>query len=275
MVARDRDRTTWVYVGISFHPQRRFYEHIATARANRHLHVARWIRGLLIKNLRPELLILEMVPRWKGLTSEHKWAVKFRRDGMRLTNETEAKTDDSGLFASLPERSQKISRAMKGRKLSPEHCAKIGAAHKGKTVGLRQRQRQSVAMKRCYVNGMVPWNKGKKGMQVAWNKGKRTPAAQCLKMSIAKKRLWQEDPEFRRRALIGIVRSAEKRKGRAFSVKHRASLVAAWTRRPPCSDATREKRRIAATGKTPTLETRKKLSESVRKSWILRKAKQA
>ena len=44
---------------------------------------------------------------------------------------------------------KKISDAHIGKKLSNEHKEKLSNAHKGKT----------------------PWNKGKRGVQVAWNKG--------------------------------------------------------------------------------------------------------
>lgn len=45
----------------------------------------------------------------------------------------------------------KISKSSKGKKFSEERCNKISISKLGKT----------------------PWNKGKKGMQVAWNKGKK------------------------------------------------------------------------------------------------------
>lgn len=44
---------------------------------------------------------------------------------------------------------KKISEAQVGKKLSDEHKEKLSNAHKGK----------------------IPWNKGKRGVQVAWNKG--------------------------------------------------------------------------------------------------------
>lgn len=67
------------------------------------------------------------------------------------------------------ESKQRMSDAQRGKARgshSLEHCQKIAAALRGRTVSAETRQKQSVQRK-----GRVPWNKGKKGSQVAWNKG--------------------------------------------------------------------------------------------------------
>ena len=62
----------------------------------------------------------------------------------------------------------KISKANKGKTLSEEHKQIISKTHKGKHVSEETKRKLSEANK-----GRIPWNKGKKGLQVAWNKGKR------------------------------------------------------------------------------------------------------
>jgi hypothetical protein len=54
------------------------------------------------------------------------------------------------------EHRQKISRALKGRKKSPEHRKKVSDSRQGG----------------------IPWNKDKPGSQVAWNKGVANPTIQ-------------------------------------------------------------------------------------------------
>lgn len=99
------------------------------------------------------------------------------------------------------ETKRKISEANKisqrGKKLSDEHKRKIGVSHKnhpcyknperskkislavkGKRRTLEQRRRISESHK-----GLTPWNKGKKNVQVAWNKGKPWSLETKLKMS--------------------------------------------------------------------------------------------
>lgn len=54
---------------------------------------------------------------------------------------------------------------------NPKVGAKVSAAQRGRKQGPRtqaQKDRMSAARK-----GIVPWNKGKVGLQVAWNKGLR------------------------------------------------------------------------------------------------------
>lgn len=61
---------------------------------------------------------------------------------------------------------------LRGRKLSPEHKAKLSEAKKGKpswNKGL------PMTWSPARMTGKTPWNKGKKGVQVSTRKGKKQP----------------------------------------------------------------------------------------------------
>lgn len=78
-------------------------------------------------------------------------------------------------------------------KVSVETRLKISRANKGrvsnrKGVRLSQETRKRIGESQL---GRVPWNKGKKG-QVPWNKGKPFSSEIRLKMSLAKKQMWEK-----------------------------------------------------------------------------------
>jgi group I intron endonuclease len=69
-------------------------------------------------------------------------------------NETEGGTGTAGLNkAILKEMGLKVSKSLKGRKLSKEHSKKIGLAQKGKIISLEQRKKISETLKRKYKSG--------------------------------------------------------------------------------------------------------------------------
>lgn len=59
--------------------------------------------------------------------------------------------------------------------MSEEAKLKISKAKKGKThIGVPHTEEAKLKMSNA-KKGKTPWNKGKKGLQVAWNKGKKCP----------------------------------------------------------------------------------------------------
>ena len=90
-------------------------------------------------------------------------------------------------------RRKKISNSLRGIKRYPfseEHRKKLSISHKGKTnlsstkfkkgqippnkgkkLSIEIKKKISEAHKKSFLNGRIPWNKGKVGVMVAWNKG--------------------------------------------------------------------------------------------------------
>jgi hypothetical protein len=152
------------YVGKSYRPSRRLVEHLNQASRGEGTHKAAWIRSVLSAGVRPEVVELERVGEdWQE--RERAWVGLLRASGHRLTNGTDG--GEGGMGA---EGRAKLSRAMKGRVITPEHRAKIGDANRGRrlapeTIAERQAHR---------VYGP------------AWNKGQPTPPETRAKQRAAK-----------------------------------------------------------------------------------------
>ena len=98
------------------------------------------------------------------------------KKGEHLSCETEFKTGrtthNKGKTPS-EETKRKISKSLMGK--IPWNSGKKGLQigwSKGKKLTESQKKNFSSAQKNRYANGAVVWNKGKKGLQTAWNKGK-------------------------------------------------------------------------------------------------------
>lgn len=98
-----------------------------------------------------------------------------------------------GVLEPSPEVRGRIGSGQRGKARSEEHCRRISEAKKGKASNRRgvtlspdTRERISRAGR-----GRIPWNKGKKGVQVAWNKGKLFDEVTRQRMSDSKKKLWE------------------------------------------------------------------------------------
>lgn len=123
-------------------PQRRLSTHVAVARSQsnaRRYHVVTWIRSLLRDEVRPVVIPLVECPVEQLNDLEISWIQYAKAQGWRLTNATPGGANnmlDSATRA-------KLSASLKGRVLTPEHKAKIGASHMGISPSPEARQRIS------------------------------------------------------------------------------------------------------------------------------------
>ena len=125
------DPNKWVvrYVGWTFNPLSRLASHIRSAKKTRS-HKAHWLRTLASKNQKPVLIILEIgITDWQA--AERKWIAHYRRIGVPLTNGTDGGDGTPGCYPRASTR-RKMSKAHKGRKMSPEAIKKTADALRGR-----------------------------------------------------------------------------------------------------------------------------------------------
>lgn len=117
------------YIGATVRPKRRIWEHIYYAVEETN-HRACWIRSLLKKGILPEFEVLAQVPETEWPQHEIDYIAAFRTLGCDLVNSTRG-GDGNGGYVFTPEDCAKISAAHKGKKKSPAHRANMSEAHRG------------------------------------------------------------------------------------------------------------------------------------------------
>jgi group I intron endonuclease len=135
----------------------------------------------------------------------------------------------------------------KGLRNTPEHNAKISAAHKGRTYSEETLANMSEGQKRRFAGGWSP------ELRESMMASRDTPEYRAKISAALTGRTLSEDHKAKiGDAVRGHVKSEETRarlseslKGRVFSDEHRAKLSAAQRKRKPISEETREKMRAA------------------------------
>jgi len=103
-----------------------------------------WIRSIVAAGMSPQinLVVDVIISEWEE--TERRFISEYKKAGHDLTNSTEG---GDGMGIPTEETRMKISAALKGRTLSPEHCAKLLAYHKGRKMPLQACINMSVAKK--------------------------------------------------------------------------------------------------------------------------------
>lgn len=110
------------YVGVTSRLlEKRMRQHYYQAERAVNRPVCDWIRALVRRGLRPVVEVIEVTP---DRMREAFWIAHYRAQSDRMLNMTDGGRDCP---ASNPAVAAKISAALKGRKLSPEHLAKCRA----------------------------------------------------------------------------------------------------------------------------------------------------
>jgi len=171
------------YVGQTVNLQGRFKSHL---KAKGKTYCATWIRSLQAAGLEPELIILGgPYNDDEANDAEIEWIANFPPG--QLTNHTEGGFGVRGWVPSSEWKAKQSAR-MKGNqyrvghKHSPETLKKISPLGRSPTLATREKiraarkgwQPKPETLKGMsatwFAAGHEPWNKGKKGSQVAWNK---------------------------------------------------------------------------------------------------------
>jgi group I intron endonuclease len=127
-----------------------------------------------------EFSIVEEVSSERLLEGEQKYLDECRMSPLHFYNIAYNATAPMSGRTLSSESKLKISRSLIGKHMSEETKRKISESR----IGMKFSDEHRKNISRCQI-GRVPWNKDKRGVQVAWNKGRPWSEESRLKMSRA------------------------------------------------------------------------------------------
>lgn len=138
------------YVGKTIaSPYGRYRSHVKDAEIGKIGHRSNWIRQLSHLDLRPRLLIIEQGVPVSTINDRERWWVQSGRSwGWDLTNATRG---GEGAIRWSDDSRKNLSRAMKGKKRSPEAVALTAAAHRGMKRSESTCEKLSTSIRAAYA----------------------------------------------------------------------------------------------------------------------------
>lgn len=187
------------YVGATDNIRRRYKVHLRGQGVKRS---ARWIRELAGRGLLPSLVYLQRAEENNWGEAETFQIEFFRSRGMADLNVAPGGQRVPLTFRHSTEAKEKISRARKGKKFTPEHKRKIGEANRGKKHSPETRRKMS-ALQKLIQNrpeSKEKVSKAHKGMKhtletrkrmSASHRGMKHSAEERQKISDSNKEAWK------------------------------------------------------------------------------------
>jgi hypothetical protein len=146
----DPDTEAPRYIGKSTQGLARPRQHFSRWSLRANTHKNSWLKKVLAAGRTVEIQVIEEFPEDCGAerlsSAERFWIENYRWLGCDLTNATDGGEGTKGLVRT-PEHRAKLAAAHKGKALSPEHKAKIGATSRGRTHSPETRARMSRSAK--------------------------------------------------------------------------------------------------------------------------------
>lgn len=155
------------YIGKSVNPKNRFRKHLQECR-KKVTYKDRWLNKLLQKNIKPELLIIDVVNESNWVFWEKHYIAYFKKIGCELTNTTEGGDNPPNRIGKkrTKEEIEKIRKSNLGKKRSEETKQKLSISKKGKPIKhLNNGNKRSLSHKiniSLSLKGRKSPNKGKK-----------------------------------------------------------------------------------------------------------------
>jgi hypothetical protein len=220
--------------------KKRLRGHIQRAKRGNE-HRSCWIRSLLNQGEVPVIAELDSIE-GDGCQAERDWIALFRQSGTRLVNATDGGEGTLGRSPTAAERAKNAA-AHRGKRLTPEHRAKIAASlvgnqnSVGRTHSDETKEKMSATRQK-----MSAGTKAKISAKIsAAFKGKKLTPEHRAKLSAAKR-------------------------GKAFTTEHRANLSASHKGKPHPNKGKPSPLR----GKSLSPETKAKISAAAIARWAAR-----
>jgi hypothetical protein len=259
------------YIGKSTRGLHRPKAHTAPSvlRLNAETYRGRWLAQLVALGLAPVVRVLEVCGTHEALSeAEIRWIARGRAEGWPLTNLTEGGDGTSGWKMPAATREKiraklkghpALVAARRGKKLSPEHVAKIVAANTGKVRTPEMRARHAAKI----AGHVMPAQT--RAALLAANTGSQRSEESRAKMSVArKKRTGWKLSAAEYEARVQCARAGHTPEAKA---KRSASMLRIW------SDPDARARRLAAIrARAASPEYRSKMAVASADAWARRKA---